>query len=263
MRLNTVEFLSFGEDRIFAKEQALIDLVRSELEQNRPCVIYIRQTATRDIQPRIAHLITEHVPGAKPFILKNTVQADRREKVIDAEVAKGCNVIICNPELTKTGLDLVFAATIIFAELVFNLSTLMQAAALVDPAALFRTSAEQSTIEAEDAAFWNVEITDESEPEPLQHDPLIRWAVEHLGAQPGLPMQRTLDGRQEATPAIITLPAQRTDKPSAPPRKLQPRRRRQRDLLAVPEDVPAEPKVLPLTPKQQPDEPQPVQLAMF
>ena len=43
---------SYGEDRIFAKEQALIDLVRAELEQNRPCVIYIRQTATRDIQPR-------------------------------------------------------------------------------------------------------------------------------------------------------------------------------------------------------------------
>ena len=128
MRLNTVEFLSFGEDRIFAKEQALIDLVRSELEQNRPCVIYVRQTATRDIQPRIENLIRQHVPLARTFILKNTVDAERREAVIEAEVAKGTNIVISNPELVKTGLDLVFAPTLIFYEIVFNLGTMMQAA---------------------------------------------------------------------------------------------------------------------------------------
>jgi len=119
---------SYGEDRIFAKEQALIDLVRSELEQNRPCVIYIRQTATRDIQPRIENLIRQHVPLARTFILKNTVEAERREAVIEAEVAKGTNIVISNPELVKTGLDLVFAPTLIFYEIVFNLGTMMQAA---------------------------------------------------------------------------------------------------------------------------------------
>jgi superfamily II DNA or RNA helicase len=119
---------SYGEDRIFAKEQALIDLVRAELEQNRPCVIYIRQTATRDIQPRIEALIRQHVPLARTFILKNTVDAERREAVIEAEVAKGTNVVISNPELVKTGLDLVFAPTLIFYEIVFNLGTMMQAA---------------------------------------------------------------------------------------------------------------------------------------
>ena len=76
--------------------QALIDLVRSELEQNRPCVIYIRQTATRDIQPRIEALIRQHVPTARTFILKNTVEAERREAWIEAEVAKGTNIVISN-----------------------------------------------------------------------------------------------------------------------------------------------------------------------
>ncbi|MBI5928198.1 MAG: hypothetical protein HY862_02735 [Chloroflexi bacterium] len=118
---------SFGENRVYAKEQALIDLVQSELASHRPVVIYLRQTATRDIQPRIASLI-RRIPGAKPFILKNTVQAERREKVIEAEVAQGTNVIICNPELVKTGLDLLFAPTLIFFEVVFNLGTMMQAA---------------------------------------------------------------------------------------------------------------------------------------
>ncbi len=120
---------SYGDDRIFAKEQALIDLVRGELAADRPCVIYFRQTATRDIQPRFERLLREHIPEARPFILKNTVDAERREAVIEAAVAKGCNVLICNPELTKTGLDLIFAPTIIFYEIIFNLSTMMQAAA--------------------------------------------------------------------------------------------------------------------------------------
>jgi len=120
---------SYGDDRIFAKEQALIDLVREELAENRPCVIYFRQTATRDIQPRLETLLRQHVPEARTFILKNTVDAERREAVIKREIAKGTNIVLCNPELVKTGLDLIHFPTLIFYELVFNLSTLMQAAA--------------------------------------------------------------------------------------------------------------------------------------
>jgi hypothetical protein len=120
---------SYGDDRIYAKEQALIDLVRAELAEDRPCVIYFRQTATRDIQPRLESLIRGHVPDARTFILKNTVDAERREAVIEREIVKGTNVVLCNPELVKTGLDLIHFPTLIFYELVFNLSTLMQAAA--------------------------------------------------------------------------------------------------------------------------------------
>lgn len=226
---------SYGESRIYSKEQALIDLLTDELAEKRPCVVYIRQTGTRDIQPRIEKLIRDHVPQAQPFVLKNTVAAERREKVIEQAVAAGHNIIICNPELVRTGLDLVFAPTLVFYELTFNLSTLMQAAArsyrlnqthehckvvylyyegtmeetavhlmsrkqraaklltgeigltgldaltqgeagfeqmlmdaigkeetLVDASELFKSSAEQSVIDAEDAAFWNVERDDDA-----------------------------------------------------------------------------------------------------
>jgi superfamily II DNA or RNA helicase len=253
---------SYGEDRVYAKEQALIDLVRSELEQNRPCVIYIRQTSTRDIQPRINALIRQHVPLARTFILKNTVEAERREAIIEAEVTKGTNVVISNPELVKTGLDLVFAPTLIFYEIVFNLGTMMQAAGrsyrlnqththcktyylftegtmeqtavqlmsrkqraaklltgdigltgldaltegeggfeealleaigrdetLLNPSELFRKSEAQDEIDSEDAAYWNVELTEvEGEAlvdevvqtalaDQLRADPLVREAI--------------------------------------------------------------------------------------
>lgn len=127
---HTVKSLpSFGEERIFAKEQALLDLLKEKLAAGRPCVVFLRQTASRDIQPRIEKLIREHVPEAKPFILKNSVDAERREKVIEAEIRKGMNVLISNPELVKTGLDLIAFPTLIFYEMVFNLGTMMQAAA--------------------------------------------------------------------------------------------------------------------------------------
>jgi len=252
MRLNTVEFLSFGEDRVYAKEQALIDLLKQELANNRPCVVYLRQTATKDIQPRIESLIRKHVPGAVPYILKNTISAERREKVIEAERAKGMNVLITNPELVKTGLDLLFSPTLIFHEITFNLGTMMQAAArayrlnqtheqcktyyifaegtmehtavqlmsrkqraaklltgdvgltgldalteqesgfeeallnaiakeeaLLDPSEMFKVSAGQSEIDAEDMAYWNVEVADD-EPEitVTQDDPLVQVAIE-------------------------------------------------------------------------------------
>jgi hypothetical protein len=245
---------SYGENRIYAKEQALIDLLTDELANNRPCVVYLRQTGTRDIQPRIEKLIREHVPLAKPFVLKNTVAAERREAVIEQEVLKGTNIIICNPELVRTGLDLVFAPTLIYFELTFNLSTMMQAAArsyrlnqthplcktiymyyvgtmeetavhlmsrkqraaklltgdigltgldsltegegsfeqalmdaigkeesLLDASQLFKTNAEQSAIDTEDAAFWNVEMATDEAPN-YEADPLAAFAVAELGA---------------------------------------------------------------------------------
>jgi hypothetical protein len=98
---------SFGEARVYAKEQALLDLIRDELAAGRPCVVYVRQTDTRDIQPLIETLIRNHVPGAVPYILRNTIQAERREAAIEREIAKGTNVLITNPILVQTGLDLV------------------------------------------------------------------------------------------------------------------------------------------------------------
>lgn len=241
---------SYGEDRIYNKEQALIDLLTEELSNNRPCVVYLRQTATRDIQPRIESLIRQHVPNANPYILKNTVRADKREKIINQKIASGMNIMICNPELVKTGIDLLFSPTLIFFEITFNLGTMMQAAArayrlnqthghcktyyiyaegtmehtavqlmsrkqraaklltgdigltgldalteqesgfeeallnaiakdeaLLDPSEMFKASAGQNIIDAEDAAYWNIELDDD-----VQDDPLVQAAIE-LGGE--------------------------------------------------------------------------------
>ncbi|MFQ3660713.1 MAG: helicase-related protein, partial [Anaerolineae bacterium] len=259
-----VQIPSYGETRLYAKEQALIDLLKAELAAGRPCVVYLRQTATKDIQPRIESLIRQHVPSAVPYTLKNTVQAERREQVIEGQIGAGVNVVICNPELVKTGLDLIHFPTLIFYEITFNLGTMMQAAArayrlnqthkrcktyyifaegtmehtavqlmsrkqraaklltgdigltgldaltegelgfeealldaiakdetLLDPSEMFKVSAGQGEIDAEDAAYWHgavaAEAADETPPTASQDidqdtERLTRHVVNYLGS---------------------------------------------------------------------------------
>ncbi|MEO8391610.1 MAG: DUF6094 domain-containing protein [Chloroflexota bacterium] len=116
-----------GTERIYSKEQELLRIVEEELAADRPCIVYCRQTDKRNIQLRLKTLIEAHTPLAKAFILEAKVDPERREALIEKTVRQGFNVIISNPELVKTGLDLVFAGTLIFFEPIYNLGTMMQA----------------------------------------------------------------------------------------------------------------------------------------
>jgi hypothetical protein len=114
-------------DKLYAKEQWLMDILREELAQQRGVAVFVRQTGTRDIQPRLVELISKHVPQAKQFVLKGSVEASKREDILNAQVANGVNVLICNPRLVQTGLDLLAFPTIIFFETDYSLYVTGQA----------------------------------------------------------------------------------------------------------------------------------------
>ncbi|GIK64325.1 MAG: hypothetical protein BroJett018_21190 [Chloroflexota bacterium] len=118
---------NLGEDRLYAKEQWLIDTVRSELAQGRKVGIFVEQSATRDIQPRLAALLTHHIPHARPFILYGKVDPKKREAVLEAQLKAGCNIFLANPKLVQTGLDLVAFPTLIFYEINYSLYVTIQA----------------------------------------------------------------------------------------------------------------------------------------
>src|SRR5690606_34392007 len=118
---------NLGEDRLYAKEQWLIDTVRSELAQGRKVGIFVEQSATRDIQPRLADLLTQHVPHARPFILYGKVDPKKREAVLEAQLKAGCNIFLANPKLVQTGLDLVAFPTLVFYETSYSLYVTIQA----------------------------------------------------------------------------------------------------------------------------------------
>jgi 16S rRNA G966 N2-methylase RsmD len=125
-RVSIVNPALVDPDRIFNKEQALIELVGKQLSDGRPCVVYLAQTASRDIQPRLKMLLETHVPSCNAHIL--TADSERREARIEAEIAAGCNVLITHPKKVATGLDLLHFPTLVFYEPLYQLDVMLQAA---------------------------------------------------------------------------------------------------------------------------------------
>jgi len=105
------------------KEKRLIENVRGELEKDRDCLVYItfsNQQVATDLQD----ILTDAFPNKTVKFLPSTVPAAKRKEWIAKNPS---DVLICNPELVKTGLTLLNFVTIIFYETTYNVFTLKQA----------------------------------------------------------------------------------------------------------------------------------------
>jgi hypothetical protein len=115
-----------SEDRLYPKEQALVDLVAKERMQGRRVLVYVTHTATRDVTERLQDILQRH--GFKAAVLKaDTVPPDRREEWVAKRVAEGVDVLICHPRLVQTGLDLIEFPTIVWQEVEYSVYTMRQA----------------------------------------------------------------------------------------------------------------------------------------
>lgn len=108
------------------KEAALIDLCRRERARNRKVLVYTTYTGKRDTTVRLRGLL--EAEGLRAAVLRASVEASRREEWIADQVDRGVDVLVCNPELVKTGLDLLDFPVIAFLQTGYNVYTLMQAA---------------------------------------------------------------------------------------------------------------------------------------
>ncbi|OWK34120.1 Superfamily II DNA/RNA helicase [Fimbriiglobus ruber] len=112
------------------KEQALIDLVRSEKGTRRQVWVFVEFTNKHDVEARLEHLLT--LAGLRVGVLRSSVPLARREEWI-AKNAPHLDVVISHPRLVETGLDLFDKGgrhnfpTICFYETGYNLFTLRQA----------------------------------------------------------------------------------------------------------------------------------------
>ena len=112
-----------GQDRL-PKEQWLVDFCRSERQQGRKVLIYLRQTGTRDIQDRILQVLRDG--GVRGEVLSSGINPRKREEWIARRVY-GLDALITNPRLVATGLDLVAFSSVVFGEVEYSLYTLWQA----------------------------------------------------------------------------------------------------------------------------------------
>jgi|GEM_PF-3560743 len=128
--VTTLDAQTYYTNSILPKEQGLVDEVRKWLASHpgQGVGIYVQQTGKRDYRERIQAIITQEIAEANVHILdSDEVKRELREQWIMDHGDQGMNVLITNPKLVETGLDLLKFSLLIFFEPEYKLFTLIQA----------------------------------------------------------------------------------------------------------------------------------------
>jgi len=123
-RKELMELPAVVDGEAMPKESWLADFCRTERQQGRKVLIYLRQTGTRDIQDRILKVLRDS--GVRAEVLTSGVNPRKREEWIAKRVV-GLDALVVNPRLVETGLDLIAFSSVVFAEIEYSLYTLWQA----------------------------------------------------------------------------------------------------------------------------------------
>jgi hypothetical protein len=107
------------------KEAEMIRICRENKARGRRVLVYTTYTGKRDTTSRLKALL--EADGFRAAVLRATVGTSKREDWILSQVDRGVDVLITNPELVKTGLDLLDFPTIVFLQTGYNVYTLQQA----------------------------------------------------------------------------------------------------------------------------------------
>jgi hypothetical protein len=113
-------------DELMPKEAWLRDYCTEQRLKGRRVLVYTSYTGKRDTTRRLKERLAQ--AGLKVGVLRAEVSPEKREDWVADQVDKGIDVLICNPELVKTGLDLLEFPSIVFMQTGYNVYTLMQAA---------------------------------------------------------------------------------------------------------------------------------------
>ena len=123
---NCLRYADSATDILSPKEEALLSLVEHKKQAGEKVLVYINWTHRTSLSERLPRILAAH--GIKSAVLKSDMAAAKREAWIEKQVKKeDIDVLICNPELVKTGLDLLDFTTICFYQMGYNLFTLRQA----------------------------------------------------------------------------------------------------------------------------------------
>ncbi|AGA60097.1 hypothetical protein Theco_4100 (plasmid) [Thermobacillus composti KWC4] len=114
-----------SERLLYPKELQLIRFVKSQLKVGRRVAVYATYTGKMGTLQRLSMLLEER--GIKTAILESHVEGPEREEWIQERVKEGVQVLLTNPILVSTGLDLLFFPSIYFYQTGYRLSIVRQA----------------------------------------------------------------------------------------------------------------------------------------
>ena len=109
---------------LLPKDEEILDIMERKINGGERVLLYINWTRL-DTQSKMEKLCLER--GWRTTILPAKIKPDKRESWVAAKLAEGLQVLICNPALVETGLDLNAFTTIIFFDTGHKLFTLRQA----------------------------------------------------------------------------------------------------------------------------------------
>jgi hypothetical protein len=112
-------------DTIMPKDKVVLDIANKKISSGGKLLIYTSWTRL-DTQRKLYKLLTD--AGYRTAILPATVRPKDRERWVQGKLDEGIRVLITNPNLIETGLDLNAFTTLIFYDTGYKLFTLRQAA---------------------------------------------------------------------------------------------------------------------------------------
>ena len=110
-------------DRLYPKEQALLDDVKAEIVSGRRVQVFATFTDRHDVSARLKYVFEQ--AGLRTAVLRSLVGTDVREAWYEARLKEGVQVVVCHPKLVETGLDLLDFPTLYFYETGYCLFTLL------------------------------------------------------------------------------------------------------------------------------------------
>jgi len=112
---------SFNE--LHEKDNSVLDVVRRKVAEGGRVLIYTSWVRI-DSQEKLSKLLTEE--GYRVSILTAKTAPNKREEWVEKQVQSGIDVLICNPSIVATGLDLLDFTTIYYYNISYDLFTLRQ-----------------------------------------------------------------------------------------------------------------------------------------
>lgn len=114
---------TWDADTLNEKDVWLLAKVKEKIAKHERVVVYTSWVRI-DTQERLEKLFREHDISA--CVLRSTVPTAKREEWIERQVENGVHVLITNPQLLETGLDLNDFTTLVYYNISYKLFTLRQ-----------------------------------------------------------------------------------------------------------------------------------------
>lgn len=127
---NAIEFMNCYKNKekdnyISNKDIAVLEITKRKIEKGENVLIYVNFVNAINSIERLESMFKEE--GIKYCTLTTKTSSKEREQWIDQKIKSGHRVLICNPTLVETGLDLLAFTNIIFYQVGYNLFTMRQA----------------------------------------------------------------------------------------------------------------------------------------